>query len=183
MAAGSGRRYGTPKALVDTGDGPWVLRALAAVEGLPRRLVVVGAAGDEVTALLPDGVVAVDNPDHRTGLGSSLRAGLAAAADDPDTTAVLVLLVDLPDVGRPVVRRVLDVVADAADPSALLARATFLGRPGHPVVLGRDHWAGAAAAAVGDTGANGYLRRHPVRSIECGDLAGGADVDRPAGIR
>lgn len=143
----------------------------------------MGAAADEVTALLPDGVTAVDNPEHHTGLGSSLRAGLAAAAGDRDTAAVLVLLVDLPDVGHSVIRRVLDVVASAVAPSTLLARATFRGRPGHPVVLGRDHWAGVSAAAVGDTGANGYLRRHTVRPIECGDLAGGADVDRPTGIR
>lgn len=182
LAAGSGRRYGAPKALVDTGDGPWVLRALDAVADLRRRLVVVGAAAGEVTAALPAEVVVVDNPDHHSGLGSSLRAGLTAAAADPDTVAVLVLLVDLPDVGRPVVRRVLHRIGGEPSP-AVLARATFAGRPGHPVVLGRAHWAGAAAAAVGDTGANGYLRSHRVEGIECGDLAGGADVDRPTGIR
>lgn len=180
LAAGSGRRYGTPKALVDTGDGPWVRRALDAFAVLPRRLVVVGARADDVVAVLPAGVRAVHNPDHADGLGSSLRAGLAAATTEPDIDAVLVLLVDLPDVGPAVVDRVLAQVDPSAD---VLARATFAGRPGHPVVLGRDHWAGVAAAAVGDSGANGYLRLRPVRLVECGDLAGGADVDRPTGIR
>lgn len=188
LAAGSGRRYGSPKALADTGDGPWVLRALDALGDLPRRLVVVGAAKDDVVALLPGDVQAVHNPDHPEGIGSSLRAALQAAAADPGLAAVVILLVDLPDVGRPVVTRVLRTVLDPAAPTDpalpdLLARATFGGRPGHPVVIGRTHWAGAAAAAVGDTGANGYLRRHGARGIECGDLAGGADVDRPPGIR
>ena len=50
--------------------------------------------------------------------------------------------------------------------------------PGHPVVLGRDHWEGVAASAVGDRGARDYLAAHAVDLVECGDLATGADVDR-----
>ena len=188
LAAGSGRRYGSPKALADTGEGPWVLRALAALVGLPHRLVVIGAAAPDVRAVLPDDVEPVENPAHAKGLGSSLRAGLRAAGAHPDVVAVVVLPVDLPDVGRPVVDRVLRTVLDPVGGTVpelpdVLARATFAGRPGHPVVLGRHHWTGAAAAAVGDTGAHDYLRRHGVLGIECGDLAGGADVDRPPGIR
>lgn len=188
LAAGSGRRYGSPKALADTGHGPWVMHALDALGDLPRRLVVVGAAGPQVASLLPVDVQCVDNPAHAEGLGSSLRAGLQAAAAAPDLAAVVILPVDLPDVGRPVVRRVLHTIQDTAGRSAsdardVLARATFGGRPGHPVVIGRSHWAGVVASANGDSGAHDYLRRHGVRTIECGDLAGGADVDRPPGIR
>ena len=49
--------------------------------------------------------------------------------------------------------------------------------PGHPVLLGRDHWAGVAATATGDAGARDYLRGRDVTLVECGDLATGRDVD------
>jgi CTP:molybdopterin cytidylyltransferase MocA len=89
---------------------------------------------------------------------------------------VLVTLVDLPDVTAEVVRR----VASAATGPEVLARATYDGRPGHPVLLGRDHWAGVRASATGDAGARDYLVAHDVVAVECGDLATGRDVDGPA---
>ena len=52
------------------------------------------------------------------------------------------LLVDLPDVTAEVVRR----VSAAGDGPRALARATYDGWPGHPVLLGRDHWAGVPVA-------------------------------------
>jgi nicotine blue oxidoreductase len=62
----------------------------------------------------------------------------------------------------------------------VLARAAYGGRPGHPVLLGRAHWAGVRAAAVGDAGARGYLAaRADVALVECGDLARADDVDTP----
>ena len=57
------------------------------------------------------------------------------------------------------------------------------GRPGHPVVLGRTHWAGVSRDAVGDVGARPYLTAHrtEVTRVACEDVADGDDVDRPAG--
>ena len=76
LAAGAGERYGQPKALVDTGSGPWVRRGLATLAGCDPLLVVLGASGAEVARLLPAGVRTVQNPDFAHGMGSSLRAGL-----------------------------------------------------------------------------------------------------------
>jgi CTP:molybdopterin cytidylyltransferase MocA len=58
-----------------------------------------------------------------------------------------------------------------------LARAAYDGVPGHPVLIGRDHWAGVVETATGDRGARDYLAAHEVRLVECGDLASGVDVD------
>jgi len=176
LAAGAGTRYGTPKALVDTGDGPWVLRALSALPACEPLIVVVGARADEVIGLLPAGVTAVRNDDYRRGMGTSLRLGLRAL---PACDAALVMLVDLPDVGEPVVRRIVNAAGPPVPARAALVRATYMGRPGHPVLIGRDHWPGVVATATGDEGARGYFRDHPPVSIECGDLATGRDVDRP----
>ena len=114
--------------------------------------------------------------DWAEGMGASLRAGLTALGDRSRGDAALVLLVDLPDVGADVVAR----LVAAVDGPGALARAAYGGEPGHPVVLGRDHWAGVVATATGDRGARDYLRSHPPALVECGDLATGADVDGPA---
>jgi CTP:molybdopterin cytidylyltransferase MocA len=106
------------------------------------------------------------------GMGASLRAGLRSLADSADD-AVVVSLVDLPDLVPAVVAR----VVAAGNAPAALARASYDGRPGHPVLLGRDHWAGVAEIARGDRGARDYLAAHEVTLVECGDLATGRDVD------
>jgi CTP:molybdopterin cytidylyltransferase MocA len=168
LAAGAGRRYGGPKALVDG----WLDHSLAALAegGCADRTVVLGAAAEQARALVPDGVGVVVADDWADGMGASLRAGLALLAE---CDAVLVTLVDLPDVGPEVVRRLVDRAGDGS----ALARATYGGRPGHPVLIGHDHLAGAATSAHGDTGARDYLTTHQAILVECGDLATGRDVD------
>ena len=114
--------------------------------------------------------------DWAEGMGASLRAGLDALPDGvTGAAAALVSLVDLPDVGPDVVRRVL---AAATGPQ-VLARAAYAGEPGHPVLLGRDHWAAVAESATGDRGARDYLAAHDVTLVECGDLATGRRPGRP----
>lgn len=169
LAAGAGTRYGVPKALVDR----WLADSVDTLleGGCEPVLVVLGASARDARALVPDGVDVVVAPDWAEGMGASLRAGLAAVRETR-AEAVVVHLVDLPDVGPGVVRR----LARLAKPDAL-ARAVYRGEPGHPVLLGLMHWAGVAAEAVGDEGARAYLRDRHVVEVECGDLAGGQDVD------
>jgi CTP:molybdopterin cytidylyltransferase MocA len=177
LAAGAGSRMGTPKALVVAPDGtPWLVRSVAVLldGGCEAVTVVLGAGADEARALLPDGpVTSVVADDWAQGVSASLRTGLTAVADSP-ADAVVITLVDLPDVGAEVVRRVL---AAGVGPGTL-SRATYDGRPGHPVVMGRDHWTPAMGSARGDSGAHSYLSSHDVMVVECGDLATGRDVDR-----
>jgi CTP:molybdopterin cytidylyltransferase MocA len=179
LAAGAGSRMGTPKALVVGEDGePWLARGVEALlgGGCAGVTVVLGAAAAAAAAHVPAGpVTTVVAADWAEGMSASLRAGLAALADS-EATAAVISLVDLPDVDARVVRRVLDL---GAGPDRL-ARATYDGRPGHPVLIGRDHWAGVLETVSGDAGARGYLARHPVTPVECGDLATGRDVDSPA---
>lgn len=184
LAAGEGRRFGGPKALADTGDGPWVLRALATLESLTPRVVVTGAAADRVRALLPLEVRGVHNPDFAGGMGSSLVAALAALRREVD--AAVIMLVDLPDVPATAVERVVSAaIAPGVRPAAplreTLVRALYRGVPGHPVLIGADHFEGVIAAAREDRGARGYLTAHATDPrlirVECGDLASGADQD------
>lgn len=177
LAAGAGTRMGRPKALLVDDDGtPWLARGVQVLleGGCDDVTVVLGAAADEARALVPEGAAVVVAEDWAEGMSASLRAGLESL-EDSDAAAALVSLVDLPDVADSVVRRVLAAGTDRA----ALVRTTYDGRPGHPVVLGREHWFGVRAAAVGDRGARDYLAHHALVEVECGDLATGRDADRP----
>jgi CTP:molybdopterin cytidylyltransferase MocA len=173
---------GTAKALLYDDQGRSFLgRAVEALRegGCDSVCVVLGAEADEARALLDGDVPVVVAVDWAEGMGASLRAGLAAAVDS-DATCALVSLVDLPDVGAAVVRRVVD---RGGATEATLARAVYGGVPGHPVLIGRDHWAGVVGSARGDRGARDYLGEHPPVLVECGDLATGRDVDTPQQLR
>lgn len=173
LAAGEGRRFGGPKALARDDDGTsWLLRSVQALRPCDGIVVVLGAGAEQAAALLPMSVARVRADDWAQGMGASLRAGLGAL-EETDHDAALVTLVDLPDVGGDVVLRLLGI----ARGSDVLARAAYDGVPGHPVLIGRDHWSGVGATASGDRGARDYLATHDVTLVECGDLATGVDVD------
>ncbi|MBM7027004.1 NTP transferase domain-containing protein, partial [Clavibacter zhangzhiyongii] len=184
LAAGAGTRYGGPKALATHPDGtPWLATAIRALAegGCSPVLVVLGARADEAEALLgtlPEAgrAVVVRADDWADGMAASLRAALrAAAALDPAPVALAVVPVDVPDLDAATVRRVLDV---APVDATALRQAVFRGRPGHPALIGRDHWAPLAAAVHGDAGARPYLASRDARLVEAADLSTGADVDR-----
>jgi CTP:molybdopterin cytidylyltransferase MocA len=185
LAAGAGRRMGGPKVLLrDAGGVPHVDRSVGMLldGGCSSVTIVLGAAADEARLLLDEAgwtddpaVSVVVAEDWSTGMGASLRAGLRSL-DGTDAVAALVTLVDLPDVDAAVARRLLAWVA--ADAEAL-ARSTYGGVPGHPVLIGRRHWSGVLDTAAGDRGARDYLSSREVLAVECGDLATGRDVDTP----
>jgi len=169
LAAGAGTRYGMPKVLAAEGD--WLDAAVSALRGggCDPVLVVLGAALVDV----PAPARAIHVADWSTGMSASVRAGLSAAEEEGADIAVI-SLVDTPDIGADVVARVL-----AAATGSGLARAVYGGRPGHPVAVGRAHWPALRAALTGDRGARDFLAGRPdVVTVECGDLASGADIDR-----
>jgi CTP:molybdopterin cytidylyltransferase MocA len=181
LAAGEGRRMGQPKALLCDDRGvPLIDRASGNLfgGGCTTVTVVLGAAADDARLILEthgwaedEDVSIVVADDWAEGMGASLRRGLTAL---PDSDAALVMLVDLPDVRDDVVRRFVALSSPTA-----LARATYDGRPGHPVLLGRDHWAAASRSATGDRGARTYLDAQGAVAVPCDDLATGRDLDRP----
>jgi CTP:molybdopterin cytidylyltransferase MocA len=235
LAAGAGRRMGGPKALLrrHPHERTLVERAVSLLHagGCAGITVVVGAAAAEVTAIvtaLGRDVDVVTCPDWDEGMGASLRAGLTALARSTHegegcVDAVLVTLVDLPDLTPEVVARVLDVPAQVdnthsshVDPTGrthdttsahtpanetqhddparhaldlgatsdpelrqALRRAAYGGVPGHPALIGRDHWEQVIASASGDHGARHYFRTTEHELVECGDLATGLDADTP----
>ena len=178
LAAGAGSRAGSPKSLRRAPDGtPWLEIACASLRdaGCREVIVVLGAEADAAAELVPRGALAVVASDWHDGQSASLKVGLAAAATS-SADAALLTLVDLPGQTAAAGRRVMEAAMD--DARGTLARAHYDGEPGHPVLLGRDHWGDVAASVSGDMGARDYLVEHLTVEVDCTDLGGGADVDQ-----
>lgn len=203
LAAGAGRRFGEPKALATAVEGvPWLSLATHTLRdaGCTDVIVVLGAAAEAARALVPDDlrVEIVVAEDWSTGMSASVRAGLVqaellrarshearvlqAGPAVPAAEAVLITLVDLPGLPVEVATR---VISDGPVTRSTLRQAVFDGRPGHPVLIGRDHWApliaqldtAARSSTERDSGARRYLIDHGVTEVECGDLWNGEDID------
>src|SRR5690242_18200268 len=167
LAAGAGTRYGMPKVRAE--NGRWLRACVAALNdgGCDDVVVVLGAAIVDVPA--PARAVLAD--DWADGLSASVRAGIAAV----DAQYAVLHAVDTPDTGADAIRRVLDAARSSASG---LARAHYDGRPGHPVVIAREHWPELLATLRGDEGARPFLsRRTDVIAVDCADLATGRDID------
>src|SRR5579875_954616 len=148
LAAGSGSRMGTPKAVLDVGGQRLVDRAVAALRaGGCEPLIAVVRTGVEV----PDAVAVVNDRPER-GMRSSLHLAVLAAAD---ADALAVLLVDAPGIGADAVDR-----AGRSWRPGRVAVATFGGQRGHPIVMAPSSWRDALAVAGPDEGARAYLAAH-----------------------
>jgi nicotine blue oxidoreductase len=171
LAAGSGSRYGQPKAPVVIDGERLVDRAVRNLRegGCDPVLVVLGAWVGKV-----DGADIVLNDAWPAGMGSSLRTGLQSLTDQWEADAVIVTLVDLPGLTSAAVRRLVECQSD-------LAVATYDGERGHPVRIARRFWPDTIEVARGDEGARRLLRgREDVELVEVGDVADGYDVDTPS---
>jgi CTP:molybdopterin cytidylyltransferase MocA len=177
LAAGEGSRLGQPKALVELGGQTLAERGVALLRdgGADPVVVVTGAAPVDI-----EGVRIVHNPQWRSGMGSSLVAGLQALEHQPTAGAAVIALADQPLVGAEAVRRLVAAYRDGAG----VAVAAYAGKPRNPVLIAREHWAAVAGLAAGDTGARPFLRAHPelVTLVECGDTGSPDDVDTPADL-
>jgi molybdenum cofactor cytidylyltransferase len=179
LAAGSSRRMGSPKQLLPI-DGKPLLELVvdqANKSNLNQVVVVLGAAADEIRARVNLGRARVlVNPNHASGMASSLRAGLASLGDDIDR--VVVILGDQPDVDASRLDQLLALQETSGLPAAALS---FSGLLHPPVVLERELW-GDLMALDGDVGCRAVIRARPelvARLSIAGDLTHPVDVDTP----
>jgi molybdenum cofactor cytidylyltransferase len=180
LAAGAGRRFGSPKQLATLDGRPLLehaLAAMAAATRIDRTVVVLGAHANEILARVErHGALAVICEDWEEGQAASLRAGLAALDELVD--AIVITLGDQPAIDA----RAIDRVVAARGNRALALRAGYRGRPGHPVLLERELFA-AAARLQGDEGARSLLFGVAVAIVDCDGLGSDADIDTVEQLR
>jgi CTP:molybdopterin cytidylyltransferase MocA len=176
LAAGASTRFGSAKQLAELDGTPLLEHSLRAIRAAPvgRVIVLLGANADEIAAGVDlHGAEPLVCPRWEEGQSASLACGLAELAE---CEAVVVTLGDQPRLSPDAVRRVI-----AARNGAHAVRATYGGRPGHPVLLERELFA-RLRDVTGDHGARNLLMSVPVHDVPCDDLGGGEDVDTPAAL-
>ncbi len=170
LAAGAGRRMGGPKALMMLDDETLLRRAVKSAldAGCSPVVAVVGTWEPGLEGLEVQTVV---NAQAAEGMASSIRAGIAALP--AIARAVLLLAVDQPKVGTPLLRTLLAMAG--MEPQRPVACA-YGGSRGVPAVLPRRLFP-ELLALRGDHGAKAILLREDATALPFPE--GGVDLDTP----
>ncbi len=184
LAAGRSTRMGAlNKMLAEIGGKPLV--RIAAEQALASHarpvLVVTGHQNKQVEAALAGLPVRfVHNADYAEGLGTSLRAGIAAVPEEAD--GAIVCLGDMPQVDSGLI----DKLLAAFDPEkgALVVVPSIDGKRGNPVVWSRRFFKELMSVS-GDVGARHLIGQYTEAVVEV-PLSGEAaltDVDTPESLK
>jgi molybdenum cofactor cytidylyltransferase len=143
-------------------------------------IVVVGHQRAEVEkALAGLPVELVYNADFALGLGTSLKAGIAAVPAEAD--GAIVCLGDMPQVDAGLIDRL--IAAFDPDRGALIVMPTVEGRRGNPVLWSRRFFA-ELMTLDGDIGARHLVAKHGAAVAEVPVQGDGAflDIDTPQAL-
>jgi molybdenum cofactor cytidylyltransferase len=183
LAAGRSTRMGGPNKLLER-IGARPLVRIAVEEALASRasevIVVMGHQRTEVEKVLAGlPVRLVHNPDFADGLGTSLRAGIAAVSADAD--GAIVCLGDMPQVDASLIDRL--IAAFDPDRGALVVVPTFEGKRGNPVLWARRFFPDLMAIE-GDVGARHLIGRYGEAAVEVpvDGKAAFVDIDTPQAL-
>jgi molybdenum cofactor cytidylyltransferase len=183
LAAGRSTRMGGPnKLLAEIARRPLVRIAVEAALASRAKpvIVVAGHQRDEVEKVLA-GLPArlVHNTEFAQGLGTSLKAGIAAVPADAD--GAVVCLGDMPQVDAGLIDRL--IAAFDPDRGALVVVPTFEGKRGNPVLWSRRFFPDLMAIE-GDVGARHLIGRYgeAVVEVPVEGKAALVDVDTPEAL-
>jgi molybdenum cofactor cytidylyltransferase len=180
LAAGRSTRMGAVnKMLAEIGGKPLV--RIAAEQAVASRaqpvIVVTGHEREKVEAALKGlPLRLVHNPDFSEGLGSSLKAGIAAVPESAD--AAIVCLGDMPQVDAVLINRL--IAAFDPERGALIVVPSIDGRRGNPV-LWSNRFFHDLMSIQGDIGARHLIGSYAEAVVEVpvGGQAALTDVDTP----
>lgn len=188
LAAGRSTRMNTGlgalnKMLAEIGGKPLV--RIAAEQALASRarpvIVVTGHQREQVEAALAGLPVRfAHNPDYADGLGTSLRAGIAAVP--AEAGGAIVCLGDMPQVDSGLI----DKLIAAFDPEkgALIVVPSIEGKRGNPVVWSRRFF-NELMAISGDVGARHLIGQYAevMTEVHVSGDAALTDVDTPESLK
>lgn len=183
LAAGGSSRFGRPKQLLAFQGESLVRRAVrAATEACGADIVVV--AGD-IRALIEaelreSGAGAVENPEWRRGLGTSIRCGLQhLLASAPELDAVVLMTCDQPFVDAAIVAA---LVAKQATTGKAIVASSYANTLGIPALFDRSCFA-ALLALPDDSGAKALIESRPDDVAQIEFEKGAIDIDTPADFK
>jgi molybdenum cofactor cytidylyltransferase len=180
LAAGAATRMGSLKQLLPFGKGTLISNAVAQAKEahFERIAVVVGAEGDRVTlAIAQEEVEIVENPEWRSGMGTSVRAGLAQITKrEPLPQVLAILLAD-----QPLVRssHLLEMRRIQAKSEAPIVAAQYGGQSGVPALFTKALFP-ALRTLPPDSGARHLLRESGFAVFGFSLPEAATDVDTPA---
>lgn len=192
LAAGAGSRLGgRPKALLELGGVPLIVRQLVALSGagVDEVVVVLGHHADAIEAAVrPFPITLARNPRPDDGQATSVRIGLAALS--PRLDAVMVALADQPLIDAQDVTALIGAFKKRAEGGVAAAMVVPRVRtedggsaPGNPVIFDaalRDEWLAGAA----DLACRRWRLAHPerVRWFDTDNRRYRIDIDTPEDI-
>lgn len=177
LAAGESSRLGEPKQLLPYRGCSLIRRAInAAIEGgCAPIMVILGSDVASVSEEIPqDGTVIVENPDWRSGIGTSVRTGVQQLLTvAPKTKALVLLVCDQPFVNGEVVRKLIEHWRTEGKP---IVASAYSGTLGVPALL--DSSCFAELLQIGDShGAKSIILRLPSRVTPFDFANGSIDID------
>lgn len=185
LAAGGGTRMGgRPKALLELGGVPLVMRQLIALSGagVDEVAVVLGHHGEAIEAAIGQfPITLVRNPSPDDGQVSSVRLGLAALS--PRLDAVMVALADQPLVDAQDIVALISAYRRRGEASMVVPRVRRADGqvvPGNPVMFDaalREAWLAGGA----DLACRKWRERNPARVhwFDTDNQRYSVDVDTP----
>jgi molybdenum cofactor cytidylyltransferase len=185
LAAGAGERMGgRPKALLELGGVPLVLRQLIALSGagVDEVAVVLGHHGEAIEAAVqPFPITLVKNPSPDDGQVSSVRLGLSALS--PRLDAVIVALADQPLIDAQDIVALISAYRKRGEASMVVPRVKRPGGetvPGNPVMFDaalREEWLAGGA----DLACRKWRERNPARVhwLDTENQRYSVDIDTP----
>jgi molybdenum cofactor cytidylyltransferase len=184
LAAGAGRRMGgRPKALLELGGVPVVLRQLIALSdaGVDELVIVLGHHAEQILPVIEHfPLTVVHNPRPEDGQASSQRLGLAAL--NPSLDAVLVALADQPLISEHDITSLIGAFKKRPGGTAVVV-PRVANQPGNPVIFSaavREQ----ILAGKAEVGCRQWRRAHPqaVHHFDSDSQRFIIDVDTPEDI-
>jgi molybdenum cofactor cytidylyltransferase len=179
LAAGSSRRFARgSKLLADAGGRPliaWATGALAASR-VAELIVVTGPDPEPVEAALRAFAPRfVHNPDHLTGMGSSIATGTAAVS--PSSAGALISPGDMPGLTASLIDRLVAAFEQAGGGKIVYPRMAE-GRQGNPVIWPRRFF-DRLIGLRGAEGGKGLLQELSTDTVavSVGDTGASLDID------
>ena len=181
LAAGAGARLGgRPKALLELGGVPLILRQLIALSGagVDEVVVVLGHHADAVeSAVRAFPITLAHNPAPDDGQASSVRTGLPALS--PRIDAVIVALADQPLIDAQDIVTLIGAYKKRPEGTAMVV-PRVAGAPGNPVIFDaalRQAWLDGSA----NLACRQWREQHPERVhwLDTDNRRYKVDIDTP----